>query len=80
MQIYLKATLKYDTLDKQEFNYWIGKANITTIKTKNKSDGCYTTIIIKNHQTLNLLLTILNKSCWWGVQIYKVKKKIWWRR
>lgn len=80
MQTYLKVILKYDFSDRQEFNYWIGKANVTIIKTKNKIDGCYATILINNYQALNLLLTILNKECWWEVQVYKVKKKIWWRR
>ena len=82
MQTYLKAILKYDWKDKQKFNYWIGKQNVTIVKTRiSMTTEQYTTILIKDYKTLNILLTLLNEKCLRGVQVYKVKtKRIWWRR
>ena len=81
MQTYLKVILKYDWADKQKFNYWIGKANVTIIKTKTSTNNeQYATILINDHRALNILLTLLNKECWWGVQVHKIKRKrMWWR-
>lgn len=79
MQKYIKVVLKYNRIDKQNFNYWVGKSNVTILKTKTKPDGEYATILMNNHKMLNLFLTILNKECLWGVQVHKVKTKWWWR-